>query len=231
MRDIKDKYPPCQFDSYCSKFAQFPYPVCIRNANSDFIYYNLSFAKEFGCDAKSYAGIHLNDIPCFSNELSFYLTRLEFEVSFVKDNFVQCRNILIKDTVWQVRIEMLTCFVSVYYLWQFNRFKPIKELSSFDLIGLSKEKTISFHDVFFKLTEKEKIIFPFVVIGCGAKEISSILKISEDATKKRVKSVMCKVGYACNPSLLKFYLLDDKNLQFIILLIREFIDGAVVSVL
>lgn len=148
MRNPKDKHPPCQFDSYCAQFQQSPYPICIRNANSDFVYYNLSFAKEFNCDAKSYADIHLNDISCFSNGLSFYLTKLEFEVSFVKNDFVQCRNILIGDAVWQVRIEMLTCFDSIYYLWQLNKFKPIKELSRFDLIGISKEKPINFQDIF-----------------------------------------------------------------------------------
>lgn len=202
-------------------------PVCMRTSQAKFIYFNNAFLKNFYDFTDNKIPTYIYDIQLLSDENRDFLLKLEFECSFLSDSVAQSRNILINDTVWQVRIEMIKNAGEIYYVWQFNKFHHLLNINGLYRKGSNVVRYVSFRYAFLKLSNKEVLVFSLYLLGYSYTDISSICCLNKETVKKRISSALRKVEGVYGSDKIKRILLMGDNLEYVVSLVKDYFGSGV----
>ena len=209
----------------CCFFEHSAEPVCLRNSQSEIIFYNKSFAESFFSKKKQiHPPLSTDYVSSLSKKVKIFLSTLELECAFLSSSVAQSRNIIINNIVWQVRVEILNYGSNVYFLWQFNKFYSLVNLIDKAMDCVYPGKYVDLHDFFSHLTDREIMVLPFYFIGYSYVDISLMTGVKADVVRKRVFSAMKKMKSFCNTSHWRSVILAGKNLFYLFSIIKNLID-------
>nr|ADD63614.1 TraJ [Klebsiella pneumoniae] len=158
-----------------------PVPVCVRNKKRKILYANGAFIELFSKEDKPFSGESYVRL-----QVEIFLSSLELECQSLGHGSAFCRRFNFHGEIYQIRMENVSFYnEESVVLWQINIFP--------DYPFFRVEKENYYHrdsyvqSVISNMTAKSLVVFCFYALGYKHINIAKAIKITEVASKKRIK--------------------------------------------
>ena len=165
-----------------------PVPVCVRNKKRKILYANGAFIELFSKEDKPFSGESYVRL-----QVEIFLSSLELECQSLGHGSAFCRRFNFHGEIYQIRMENVSFYnEESVVLWQINIFP--------DYPFFRVEKENYYHrdsyvqSVISNMTAKSLVVFCFYALGYKHINIAKELKITEVASKKRIKKINADIN-------------------------------------